>query len=134
AALGQVLQPLVVVVHRDGKNFLRPILADDVLVEDVADLMRRRQVCLGRLARFVAGALFANDVVAQLDTFVADEHGRAGDELPYFVLALAAEGTIKKFFAAAFFRHYAARSLDARRLDPRGEDAVDQTILHGFGR
>jgi hypothetical protein len=35
--------------------------------------------------------LVADDVVAQLDALVADEHRRAGDQLLDLVLALAAE-------------------------------------------
>jgi hypothetical protein len=30
--------PALVVVDRDGKSFLRPVLTDDVLVEDVVEL------------------------------------------------------------------------------------------------
>ena len=42
--LRQVLEPLVVVVDRDRKDLLRLLLADHVLVEDLADLLRRREV------------------------------------------------------------------------------------------
>src|SRR3546814_9034642 len=51
--------------------------------------------------------LFADDVVAQLDAFVADEHGRPGNQLADFVLRLAAEGAIEGALAvrATQFRH-----------------------------
>ena len=38
----------------------------------------------------------ADDVVAELDALVADEHRRAGDQLAHLVLALAAEGAIQQ--------------------------------------
>jgi hypothetical protein len=41
---------LVVVVDRDGEDLLRRILPDHVLVEDVADFLRRRQLALGPAA------------------------------------------------------------------------------------
>jgi hypothetical protein len=66
---------LVVVVDRDGEDLLRRILADHVLVEDVADFLRRRQLALGGAGR-LGGDLIANDVVAQLDALVADEDRR----------------------------------------------------------
>jgi len=39
------LQPLVVVVDSDRQDLLREILADDVLVEDLPDLVRRWAAC-----------------------------------------------------------------------------------------
>src|SRR5262249_42759864 len=47
------------------------------------------------------------DIHAELDAFVADEDGRPGNQLPDFVLALAAEGTAQRIFrvAAAGLRH-----------------------------
>jgi hypothetical protein len=47
-------------------------------------------------------ALCANDVVAHLDAFVADEDGRTGYELTHLMLALAAEGAVEKLLAAGF--------------------------------
>jgi hypothetical protein len=61
-----------------------------------------------RARELVAGALgalfqlFANDVVAELYTLIADEHGRTGDELAYFVLALAAEGAVQQLAVVVF--------------------------------
>jgi hypothetical protein len=40
--------------------------------------------------------LLADDVVAELDALVADEHGRARDQLAHLVLALAAEGAVQQ--------------------------------------
>src|SRR5438128_2126081 len=55
--LRKVLEPLVVVVDGDRQDLLRELLADHVLVEDVADLARGRQVGLGGLAALVRRAL-----------------------------------------------------------------------------
>ncbi|UUZ52053.1 hypothetical protein LP420_00035 [Massilia sp. B-10] len=44
-----------------------------------------------------------DDVVAQVDAFITDEHRRSCDEFLYFVLALAAERAVKEFFAAGGF-------------------------------
>jgi hypothetical protein len=38
-------------------------------------------------------SLFGDNIVAQVDAFVADVDGRASDEFPYFVLAFATERT-----------------------------------------
>jgi hypothetical protein len=78
-----------VVVHRHGEHLLGALLADDVLVEDLLDLVR-----LGKLVPRALGAvleLLADDVVAELDTFIADKDRRAGDQLADLVLALPAE-------------------------------------------
>src|SRR4051812_9903165 len=109
--LGEVLEPLVVVVHRDRQDLFRLVLADDVGIEDVADLAGRRQVGLGALAALIRSRLFPDDVVAELDALVADEDRGAGDQLPDFVLALAAERAVEKLFARrALFRHGLTRS------------------------
>ena len=53
-----------------------------------------RQLLAGLLGLLLE--LLANDVVAELDALVADEHRRAGNQLADFVLALAAERTVEK--------------------------------------
>ena len=103
--LGQVLEALVVVIDRHRQDSLRHLLADDVLVQDVADLLRRRQVGLARLAALVGAGFFADDIVAQLDAFVADEHRGPGDKLPHLMLALAAEGAVQELFTGILFGH-----------------------------
>src|SRR5262249_57163293 len=40
--------------------------------------------------------LLADDVHAQLDALVADEHGRSGNELAHLVLALATERAVER--------------------------------------
>ena len=87
-------QTLVVVVNRYRENPLGMSLANYVIVEDGAYVLRRRNAVAGLdQGRFV---LLANDVHAQLDAFIADEHRRAGNQLPHLVLALAAKGAVKR--------------------------------------
>jgi hypothetical protein len=83
---------LVVVVDRDRQNLLRPLLSDDVLIENLLDLGRLRDGGGGGEALLLV-ALLGDDVVAEVDAFVADVDGRAGDQLADLVLALSAEGT-----------------------------------------
>ena len=90
-----IIEALVVIVNGDGQDFLGTRLADDVLVENRLDLLRLRQLVVPGLAAVLE--LFANDVITQLDAFIADEDRRARDQLANFVLALAAKRTIKEF-------------------------------------
>ena len=94
--LRRVVQALVVVVDRDREHLLGVRLADDIVVQDLPDLLRRRHAVLGLGERdFV---LFADDIHAELDAFIADEHGRSGDELAHLVLALPAERAVERAF------------------------------------
>ncbi|MPM97402.1 hypothetical protein SDC9_144575 [bioreactor metagenome] len=102
-------QALVVVVHRHRQAALCLGLTNHILIEDGADFLRRGQLPLDALPTRIARNLFANDVVAQLDALVANENGRAGNELAHFVLALATKRAVKQLFAARLlFRHVLA--------------------------
>src|SRR5689334_7299086 len=74
-------------------------LADDVVVEHLADLARGGNP----VPRFHQRGLvlLADDVHAQLDALIADENRRAGDELANLVLALAAEGAVERVLRVA---------------------------------
>src|SRR5829696_3654514 len=91
--LRRMREALVVVVDRDREHLFGMVLADDVVVEDAADLLRRRHPVAGLHER--GFRLLADDVHAQLDAFIADEHRRTGDELADLVLALAAERAVQ---------------------------------------
>src|SRR6202049_5131603 len=75
--LGLVIEPLVVVVDRDRENLLGVILADHIVVENLADFLRRRNAVTRFRQRGVV--LLVDDVLAQLSAFVANEHGRTGN-------------------------------------------------------
>jgi hypothetical protein len=79
-----------VVVDRDRERPLRRLLTNDVLVEDVVDLDRLRQAL--ELEARGRRQLLVDDLVAEVDAFVADVNARSGDELLDLALRLAAEG------------------------------------------
>src|SRR5690606_28565932 len=94
------------------EHALGAVLPDHVIIERTADVLRGRHAAV-LLAGEAALGLLADDVVAQLDTLVADEHGRARDELPHLVLRLAAKAAVKRALAvgSAQFRHSFVLSL-----------------------
>src|SRR5271155_1706708 len=93
------------IMDRDREYLLGVVLADDIVVEDLADLPRSRNL----VARFRQRRLvvLADDVQAKLDALVANEDGRPGNELAHLVLALAAERAIQRVLriAAANLAH-----------------------------
>src|SRR3569833_532134 len=104
-----MIEPLVMVVHGDREHALGMLLADHVVVEDLADFLRRRN-SVARLDQrgFV---LLADDVHAKFDALIADEDGRAGDQLADSVSALAAERAKERVLGitAADFAHSTLR-------------------------
>ena len=77
------------VVDRNGKRLFRLILADDILVEDGADIFRLRYIL--ELYLYILAELFFDDLVAKFDAFITNVDTRASYELPHLVLRLAAE-------------------------------------------
>src|SRR5262249_51372352 len=112
--LGLIVKSLVVIVNGDREHLLGMVLADHIVIENLADFLRRRDA----VARFYQPGLvvLADDVHAQLDAFVADVDSCAGNELAQLVLALAAERAIERVLgiAAAGLAHLKTL-LDARR-------------------
>src|SRR5215468_6917848 len=129
--LREVLEPLVEVLDRHREDLLRLLLADHVLVQDLADLLRGGQIRLGGPTALVGRALLADDVVTELDALVADEHRRPSDQLPELVLALTAERAVKELLAPALVGHACHRGPSAhRRFVARRQDPIQETILH----
>jgi hypothetical protein len=93
------------IVHRDREDALGASLADHIIVEHLADFGRSRDAVASLDQRGLR--FFADDVVAQFDAFIADEHRRPGDELPHLVLRFPAERAVKGALAVAAskFRH-----------------------------
>ncbi len=82
--------PLVVVVHRYREHALGVGLADDVLVEVLGDLARRGQPFeLERLTLLRAELLFDQDLIAQVDALVADEHAPGASDQLFDLVAAA---------------------------------------------
>ena len=59
----------------------------------------RQVILLGLVAAFLD--LFTDDVIAEVDTLIADENRGARNQLAYFVLALAAESAVMKLAIVA---------------------------------
>ncbi len=75
--LRRCIDPLVMVVHGHGQNLLRPVLTDHIVVQDILDFGR-----LGKLGGHLTAiflALLSDDLIAQVDAFVADIHRRTGN-------------------------------------------------------
>ena len=86
------VDPLVVVVDRDGEDLLGPVLADDVLVELVVELARGGDPRQGRFLPGRARLVLFDDLAAELHALVADvDLIRAGDQPPDLFLTLVAE-------------------------------------------
>ena len=90
--------PLVMVVDRDGEDFLCFLLADDVLIKERLHLARFYKVyfkiILLGFRLLAVKQLVLHDLHAHLDAFVADEHSLwTCDQLFDLVLGLAAKGT-----------------------------------------
>src|SRR5205807_7493827 len=81
----------------------------------LADLLRSRDTVARLDQRGLV--LLADDVHAQFDALVADEHRRAGNELAHLMLALAAERAIERVLriAATDLAHPALRDCAGRR-------------------
>jgi hypothetical protein len=70
------------------------VLPDDVVVEHLADFLRRGDAVTRLDQRGLV--LLADDVHAEFDALVADKDGGPCDKLANLVLALAAERAIKR--------------------------------------
>ena len=88
---------MIMYSHRQHALGMR--LADYIIIKHFENFARCRHAIIGFDQR--GFALFADNVHAQLDTFITDEHGRARNQLANFVLALAAKRAIEGAFAIA---------------------------------
>src|SRR5437879_9813726 len=118
---------LVVVVHGDRQDALRLVLADDVLVEDLVDAPRARDLLSegARLRRL--HELLVDDLAAERDALIADVDALPGDELAHLILALPAERAAVGLATLGGGRH---------RLADRHRDAflfLGFSLLHGLG-
>ncbi|CBE69230.1 protein of unknown function [Candidatus Methylomirabilis oxygeniifera] len=94
------IDALIVVVNGNRKALFGPVLTDDILVQD--------RFNLGRFGEFAQTLPFfflpflRDDVVAQLDTLIADVDRGTGDQLPDVILTFSAKGASE--FPPAFYR------------------------------
>src|SRR5207249_2010342 len=102
-AAGVDLDAFVVVVDRNREDLLRLLLPDDVVVQELVDLTG-----LGELFELEvggAGELFLDDLVAEVDAFVANIDAGTGDELLDLLLRFTTETTFEQVAPIAELRH-----------------------------
>ncbi len=88
------------IVNRHRQHTFGLLLTNHILIQYFVDFGRNRQLT----AALIAGGLlnlFTNNVVAEVHTFVTNEHRGAGNELPHFILAFATKRAIKQLTAVA---------------------------------
>jgi hypothetical protein len=78
-----------VVVDRYGEGALGSLLADDVLVQDLPDLLGLWEVL--ELESWGCGELLIDDLVTEVDALVADVDAGTGDQFLDLALRLPAE-------------------------------------------
>jgi len=72
-------------VHSNRQNPLCLRLSNDIVIQNLADFLRRRNFTFLAAGKRSLG-FFTNDVVAKLNALITDENGRASDQLADFVL------------------------------------------------
>ena len=92
-------ESFVVVMHRYREHLLGVLLADDIVIQHLADFLRGRHAIAG--FHKMGLVLLTDDVHAKFDAFIANEHGRARNKLAYLVLRLAAERAIERVLRVA---------------------------------
>ena len=97
-----MLQTLVVVVHRHRQSTLGRLLADDVVVKIGFDFDGGGQIALA-FAHCAGRQFVSNDVIAQINAFIANENRGAGNQFFDFVLALTAKRAVQRLFARGCF-------------------------------
>ena len=83
------IDALVVIVDRHCQGTFCPILADDIVVENIEQLLRFwriRQVCQDLFCQF-----FSDNFLCQFDTLITDENIVSCDDFLYFFLIFTAK-------------------------------------------
>ena len=95
----------IVVVHRHGQGHLGVLLANDILVQYIANLPGRgNHVGNVRVQVFLRVVGVVQNAHAQVDALVADISARPRDDAGDLLLVLAAEGTADAL-SFVVFRH-----------------------------
>ena len=83
------------IVNRDRERFLGAFLPDHVLIEDVVDLFRLRDVAKLQILIDVLVELFFDDLVAELDALVANVNAGPCNQFADLLLRFAAEAALE---------------------------------------
>ncbi|CAB4570922.1 unannotated protein [freshwater metagenome] len=91
------------VVHRHRQDALGLLLADDVVIQELKDLNRLREFFKRQLSGF--GKFLFDDLVTQVDAFVADVDTRTSDQFLDLLLGLPAKRALQKFATISELGH-----------------------------
>src|SRR5947208_12000813 len=114
------------VVDSYRQHALGVVLADHVIVEHPADIARTRNPVARLDQRRLV--LLTDDVHAELDALVADEHGGTRDQLPDLMLALATEGAVQRIFRVATAGLSHCHSITGSRGPVRGRADLADSV------
>jgi hypothetical protein len=113
-------EPLVMVIDRDGQDFFGFVLANHVIIEKFLDFAGLQHAVRGGARRASARAFsgfgtgrglagstaveefFVEDLVAEIDAFIANVDSRPGNQLADLLLGLATKRTLEM---GVKFRH-----------------------------
>ena len=90
------------VVNRNRQATLGHFLTNNVAIEKRFDFLRRRQLITNGVARSFPGFL-ANDIGAQVNTLIANEHLRTRNKLSNLMLAFVAKRAMQHFLVGGSF-------------------------------
>ena len=94
-----VVQALVMVMDSDRQHAFGVHLTDHIVIKNLTNLGWSRNTITGfQTSRF---GFFTNNVHAQLNAFITDEHCWPGNQLTHLMLALAAKAAIKSVLTVA---------------------------------
>jgi len=82
------------VIDRDGKNFFRVVLTDNVVIEKFSYFVWFRNGRFDVIETFLL-CLLLNNLITEFDTLITNIDHRTGNELFYFILTLPTERTIE---------------------------------------
>jgi hypothetical protein len=98
-------------INRNRKALLRLILANDVLVEEIPDLLRFWNGGPGRCGLVLLVVI--DYLVTDIDALVANVNAGAGDQFTNVILRLAAKRAAEEFFGSAELSHIFSGQLAA---------------------
>ncbi len=87
------VDPLIMIMNRHREDFFRPLLTDNIRIEDVFDLRRLRNLRWHLLLRLLRLDLLGDDVIAETYALVTNINRRTSDQFSNLSLTLPTKGT-----------------------------------------